>query len=138
MNIYFLHYCIKVARRKDEIKSILGRPVSPEEGAVEAVAWVEKLKNELNLGDSALARLVSVDQSSVHRALSRRPPRLTPTLVKLCNYAKKRLAVDSSQQIDNGKEPLAKAVSGVWDGSPEGLNKLLTFLRDLGDLVSRD
>jgi hypothetical protein len=50
----------------------------------------------------------------------------------------KSLAVDSSQQIDSGKEQLAKAVSGVWDGSPEGLYKLLTFLRDLGDLVSRD
>jgi hypothetical protein len=127
-----------VARRKDEIQSIVGRPVSPIEGAVEAVAWVERLKNTLDLSDSALARLVRVDQSSVHRALSRRPPRLTPTLVKLCNYAKKCLAVDSSQQIDSGKKQLSNAVSGVWDGSPEGLNKLLTFLRDLGDLVSRD
>ncbi|XIA62048.1 hypothetical protein ACFIOY_20390 [Bradyrhizobium sp. TZ2] len=51
---------------------------------------------------------------------------------------KKRLAVDGAQQADNGKEQLAKAVAGVWDGSPEGLNKLLTFLRDLGDLVSHD
>lgn len=138
MNIYFLHYYIEVARRKDEIQSIVGRPVSPIEGAVEAVAWVERLKKELDLHDSALARLVRVDQSSVHRALSRRPPRLTPTLVKLCNYAKNRLAVDNSQQLDSGKEQLSNAVSGVWDGSPEGLNKLLTFLRDLGDLVSRD
>jgi hypothetical protein len=127
-----------VTRRKDEIQSIIGRPVSPTEGAVEAVAWVEKLKDELNLHDSALAKLVKADQSSVHRALNRRPPRLTPTLAKLCNYAKNRLAVDSSQEADSGKEQLAKAVSGVWDGSPEGLNKLLTFLRDLGDLVSRD
>jgi len=90
------------------------------------------------LRDTKLAELIDVDQSSVHRALNRKPPRLTPTLQKLCNYAKKRLAVDGSRQADNGKEQLAKAVAGVWDGSPEGLNKLLTLLRDLGELVSRD
>jgi hypothetical protein len=135
---YFLHYCIDVARRKDEIQSIVGRPISPTEGAVEAVACVETLKKRLKIPDSALARLVDVDQSSVHRALSRRPPRLTPTLLKLCDYAKKRLKIDGGEQVDSAKDQLAKAVSGVWDGSPEGLNKLLTLLRDLGDLVSRD
>jgi hypothetical protein len=134
----FLHYCIDVARRKDEIQSIVGRPVSPMEGAVEAVACVKMLKNKLKISDSALARLVDVDQSSVHRSLSRRPPRLTPTLLKLCDYAKKHLKIDGAEQVDSAKDQLAKAVSGVWDGSPEGLNKLLTLLRDLGDLVSRD
>jgi hypothetical protein len=108
------------------------------EGAVEAVACVEMLKNRLNLRDSALARLVNVDQSSVHRALRRRPPRLTPTLLILCNYAKKRLQIDDTEQVDSAQDQLAKAVAGVWDGSPEGLNKLLALLRDLGDLVSRD
>ncbi|WP_141688123.1 helix-turn-helix domain-containing protein [Bradyrhizobium paxllaeri] len=99
---------------------------------------MERLKKKLNLHDTKLAELVGVDQSSVHRALNRKPPRLTPTLEKLCNYAKKRLSVDGSQLADNGKEQLAKAVAGVWDGSPAGLNKLLTLLRDLGDLVTRD
>lgn len=126
-----------MARRKDQNRSVAGRPLSTEEGAVEAVAYVRSLQNKLEIKDSALGRLVGVNQSSVHRALSRKPPRLTPTLVKLCNYAKKRLSVDDAQQADSGKEQLAKAVAGVWDGSPEGLNKLLTFLRDLGHLVSR-
>ncbi|MDO9299052.1 hypothetical protein [Bradyrhizobium sp.] len=138
MKTYFLHYCINVTRRKAEIKSIVGRPVSPEEGAVEAVACVEKLKNKLKISNSALAKLVNVNQSSVHRAMSRRPPRLTPTLQIICNYAKKRLKIDGAEQVNSGNDQLAKAVSGVWDGSPERLNKLLTLLHDLGDLVSRD
>jgi hypothetical protein len=127
-----------VARRKGEIQSSVGRPAGPTEGAVEAVACVEKLKNRRNLNDSVLARLVGVDQSSVHRALSRRPPRLTPTLLKLCNYAEKNLKVDGTHHDDDAKAQLTKAVASVWDGSAEGLNKLLTLLRNLGDLVSRD
>jgi len=127
-----------VVRRKAEIQSIVGRPVSPEEGAVEAVACVERLKIKLNVNNSTLAKLVKVNQSSVHRAMSRRPPRLTPTLQILCDYAKKRLKIDGAEQVVSGNDQLAKAVSGVWDGSPERLNKLLTLLHDLGDLVSRD
>jgi transcriptional regulator with XRE-family HTH domain len=127
-----------VVRRKDENESALGRPVSPAEGAVEAVACVRTLQERLKISDSALARLVGVNQSSVHRALSRKPPRLTPTLSMLCNYAKKRLRIDGAHQVDSGRDQLARAVAGVWDGSPEGLNKLLALLRDLSDLVSRD
>lgn len=137
MKTQFLHYCINAVSRKDEIQGSVGRPVSPEEGAVEAVAFVVRFKESHNLRDAALAQLVGVNQSSVHRALNRRPPRLTPTLTELCNYAKRQLAVDSIQQAASGREQLAKAVAGVWDGSPEGLNKLLTFLRDLGHLVAR-
>jgi hypothetical protein len=58
-------------------------------------------------------------------------------LRKLCDYAEKRLKIDGAEQVDSAEDQLAKAVSGVWDGSPEGLNKLLTLLHDLGDLVSR-
>ncbi len=133
-----MHYYINVARRKDEIQNSVGRPVSPEEGAVEAVALVVKLKNSLRLKDAALAELVGVNQSSVHRALNRRPPRLTPTLAELCNYAKKCLSNNAAEHAESGREQLAKAAARVWDGSPEGLDKLLTFLRDLGNLVARD
>lgn len=112
--------------------------MSPEEGAVEAVAWVERLKKQQDLSDSGLADLIGVDQSSVHRALNRKPPRLTPTLQELCNYAKKSFVVDGAERATNGKEQLAKAIAGIWDGSPQGLNKLLVLLRDLGDLVARD
>lgn len=127
-----------MASRKDEIQASVGRPRSPEKGAVEAVALVLKFKTAFQLSDAALADLVGVNQSSVHRALHQRSPRLTPTLAELCNYAKKRLGDDVAQHADRGREQLAKAVARVWDGSPEGLDKLLTLLRDLGRLVARD
>ena len=56
----------------------------------------------------------------------------------LCNYAKKRLEIDGAKQVDSAQDQLAKAVAEVWDGSPEGLNRLLALLRDLSELVSRD
>ncbi|WP_145963650.1 hypothetical protein [Bradyrhizobium algeriense] len=104
---------------------------------MEAVALVQSFKRSRKLSDKALGDLVDVNQSSVHRALSRKPPRLTPTLQKLCGYAKKGTRIDAGRQAESAKQQLATAVEGVWDGSPEGLNKLLVLLRDLGTLVSR-
>jgi hypothetical protein len=126
-----------MAYSKGKKRSPAGRPLSSEKGAVEAIALVRELQKRLVLRDKATGELVGVSQSSVHRALSRRPPRLTPTLVKLCNYAKNRLQKDGLAAADGAKEQLARAVERVWDGSPEGLNKLLVLLRDLGTLVSR-
>lgn len=126
-----------MARRKAKNRVSAGRPVSSEEGALEAVALVQRLKISERLSDKALGDLVDVNQSSVHRALSRKPPRLTPTLQKLCNYAKKVTRIDAGPRAESAKQQLATAVEDVWDGSPEGLNKLLVLLRDLGTLVSR-
>ncbi|MBH5371549.1 hypothetical protein [Bradyrhizobium glycinis] len=137
MNFQFLHYCIIMARRKDQNRGSAGRPISPEEGAVEAVALVKSFKRARKISDKALGDLIGVNQSSVHRALSRQPPRLTPTLQKLCDYAKKVMRIEGGRQVQSAKQQLATAVEGVWDGSPEGLNRLLVLLRDLGTLVSR-
>lgn len=104
---------------------------------MEAVALVKCYQKSCRIRDKALGDLVGVNQSSVHRALNRNPPRLTPTLQKLCFYVKRATRIDAGHRAESAKQQLATAVEGVWDGSPEGLNKLLVLLRDLGMLVSR-
>lgn len=126
-----------MASRKARKRGTAGRPPSPETGAVEAVARVRKFQEHKKIHDSALGKMVGVNQSSVHRALSRKPPRFTPTLRRLCDYAIIASKIDDAPRVDSAREQLTRAVEGVWDGSPEGLNRLLALLRDLGALVSR-
>lgn len=127
-----------MARIKDKNRRALGRPSSPLDGAIEAVASINELKKQLNISDDDLAERIGVVQSSVYRALNRRPPKLTPTLQKLCKYAKK-ISVGQSRDVRlDARSQLAAAAEGIWDGSPEGLNKLLALLRNLEDLVARE
>jgi hypothetical protein len=79
-----------------------------------------------------------VNQSSVHRALERDPPRLTPTLRKICDYAENMLQADAADFPRRGREQLARAVADVWDGTPRGLENLLSLLRLLGDFTPKN
>lgn len=133
-----MHYYIAMMRRKGKNPNTRGRPASPVDGAAEAVARVRALKKHLKISDSALARRVGVNQSSINRALSRKPPRLTPTLKHLCNYAENEFPTTSRDFARNGRDQLARAVVSVWDGSPEGLERLLALLRLLGELSSKN
>jgi hypothetical protein len=98
---------------------------------------IAALQNQLRLSDSELARRIGANQSSVHRALERDPPRLTPTLRKICNYAENILQADATDFPRRGREQLARAVTDGWDGAPRGLENLLSLLQLLGDFSQK-
>jgi transcriptional regulator with XRE-family HTH domain len=115
-----------------------GRPTSPTQGALEAVANVRDLKKTLGYSDKDIADKIGVNQSSVNRALGRVPLRWTPTLVKICNYAENVLEAKSGEDFqETGKARLADAVAEVWDGTPDSLDRLLRLLHLLAELQPR-
>jgi transcriptional regulator with XRE-family HTH domain len=110
-----------------------GRPASPTEGARRAVAIVRDYKKSLKISDKQLADALGINQSSVSRALGRDPPILSPSLLKLCNYAKNNsLATSGSHFHKAAKSKLAEEVNAAWDGTPMGLNRLVAILQLLG------
>lgn len=122
-----------MTRQKQKKSTVRGRPASPFEGAAEAVENVRALKKHFGLSDEELAARIGVNQSSVNRALGRDPPRLTPTLRLICNYAEILARSERSDFTERGRAQLARAVGEVWDGTPRGLEKLLSLLRLLSD-----
>lgn len=106
-----------------------GRPASPTQGAEEAVASIRSLKRTLAISDQELASRIGVNQSSINRALGRVPPKWTPTLVKICNYAKNMLEMQSGGDLEaKGKAKLADAAAEMWDGTPNSLERLLSLM----------
>lgn len=79
-----------------------------------------------------LAIAAGMQQSSVHRALGRKPPTLTPSLQQLSNYAEKELAINAPAFGDRARSKLAEEAAAAWDGTPQGLDKLLGILKLLG------
>lgn len=110
-----------------------GRPTSPSEGAEKAVALIRALQNERQWTDRRLALAAGMQQSSVHRALGRKPPKLTPSLKQLCNYAENELSVDQPAFGVLARSRLGEEAVAAWDGTPEGLDKLLGILKLLGE-----
>ena len=87
------------------------------------------MQSQFRITDQALARSVGISQSNVSRALNRRPAAWTPSLHKLYIYA-----INISQRggpVDfetYGKETLARAGMEAWDGTQEGLDRLVRLL----------
>jgi hypothetical protein len=110
-----------------------GRPASPVEGAENAVAIVRALKKSFGLNDQALANATGMHQSSVSRALGREPPLLTPSLIRLCNYAKNAIAPSEGTDFaEAARSRLTEVATAAWDGTPQGLNRLISILQLLG------
>jgi len=112
-----------------------GRPASPTQGAEEAVASIRSLKKMLALSDQELASRIGVNQSSINRALGHIPPKWTPTLVKICDYAKNTLEMRTGGDLKaKGKAKLAEAAAEMWDGTPNSLERLLSLMHLLAQL----
>jgi hypothetical protein len=47
------------------------------------------------------------------------------------------LRADATDFPKRGREQLARAVADAWDGTPRGLEKLLSLLRLLGDFSAK-
>lgn len=109
------------------------RPISPTEGALEAVQSVRRFKRRFALSDAALGRLVQADQSSVHRALNRPRPVWTPTLRKLWDYAKTAGSIRDEPRRQ-GRKAIAQAFDDAWDGTAEGLDRLLRLLAIISEI----
>jgi transcriptional regulator with XRE-family HTH domain len=110
-----------------------GRPTSPGEGAKNAVALVRALQKSLGINDQALADAAGMHQSSVSRALGRDPPALTPSLKILCSYAENTMSpTDSQHYAEIARSRLAEVAVAAWDGTPVGLNNLVSILELLG------
>jgi hypothetical protein len=90
----------------------------------------------LRLSDDALGQAAGVHQSSVSRALGRKPPTFTPSLRKLCNYAENVIApLEVTTDFEAAaRSRLSESVADAWDGTPAGLNGLLAVLKALGQL----
>jgi transcriptional regulator with XRE-family HTH domain len=102
------------------------------------VASVRDLKKALGYSDKDIADKIGVNQSSVNRALGHVPPRWTPTLIKICNYAEIALRAKSGEDFqETGKARLAEAAAEMWDGSPGSLDRLLTLMHLLAGLQRR-
>lgn len=99
------------------------------DGAQEAVRRVRSLQKHLNLSDEALATRVGINQSSVSRALTRKPPAWTPSLHKLWRYAENHEAQDQGAEKEVvATETLGRAALEAWDGTQEGLDRLVRLL----------
>ena len=123
---------------KDLLTRNLGRPRSRIEGAREAVEAIRALQGRLNLTDEALATRVGVDQSSVSRALNREPPAWTPSLHKLWNYVETQMRSDGTGGAESSPlEMLSRAAFEAWDGTPDGLDRLVRLLAILRELRGR-
>lgn len=97
------------------------------------MAVVRAMQKSLDMNDQTLADATGMHQSSVSRALSRDPPLLTPSLIKLCNYAKNIVIRDSGAEFAAAaRSRLTEVATAAWDGTPQGLNRLVSILQLLG------
>ena len=97
------------------------------------MAVVRAMQKSFGMNDQALADATGMHQSSVSRALGRNPPVLTPSLLKLCNYAES--VVIPTGEVDFtavARSRLAEVATAAWDGTPQGLNRLVSILQLLG------
>lgn len=89
------------------------------------------------MNDQQLADAAGMNQSSVSRALSRNPPTPTPSLRKLCNYAENTIGPTAGSGFSEAaKARLAEVATAAWDGTPQGLNRLVAILQLLGQYHS--
>jgi hypothetical protein len=97
------------------------------------VAVVRAMQKSFEMNDQALADATGMHQSSVSRALGRDPPVLTPSLMKLCNYAESVVAPSAGADFTAvARSRLAEVASAAWDGTPQGLNRLVSILQLIG------
>jgi len=114
-----------------------GRPPCPAEGAAEAVKLIKIFKKRANLTDVALADAICFNQSTVSRTLGKTPPTWTECMHKLYDYAVNQPHLTNvGQTIDptnNAEDTLRKAALDAWDGTPDGLDRLVKVLTTLRD-----
>lgn len=97
------------------------------------MAMVRAMQKSFDMNDQALADATGMHQSSVSRALSRDPPLLTPSLIKLCNYAKNVVVPSAGADFAAvARSRLTEVATAAWDGTPQGLNRLVSILQLLG------
>jgi len=115
------------------LATIRGRPPSRAEGAQEAVNKIRALQKALGLNDQALADRVRIAQTSVGRALNRKPPVWSPSLKRIWAYAEN---MGENSTADARKSAAARTLSDAalkaWDGTEEGLSRLVRILNLLG------
>jgi hypothetical protein len=91
------------------------------------------MQKSFDMSDQALADATGMHQSSVSRALGRDPPVLTPSLIKLCNYAESVVLPSAGADFAAlARSRLAEVATAAWDGTPQGLNRLVSILQLLG------
>lgn len=97
----------------------------------QVVSYLNNAKEVAGFNVSDLAHAADVDQGYLSRILQGKFKKVTPAISRLCRVADELMRARGDSNSELIRKSLRREVVLAWDGTREGANNLLRFLKDL-------